>query len=363
MSRRTVALVLAAGEGTRMKSSRPKPLHHLCGRPMVIYVLEALGPDSVDATVVVVGHGATWVEKEITECATPGRRLSFVEQPEQLGTGHAVSVALPAVEEALGEGDGDVVILPGDTPLLRPGTIAALLEAHVESDAALTVLSAVVDDPTGYGRIVRAKDGSLAAIVEDRDASPEVRALHEVNTSIMVVRQSVLGPALRRVGRANAQQEYYLTDVVAVLRDMGYDTRAVVAPDPGETAGVNDRLQLAAAEKVLRRRINERWLKRGVSIWDPDNTHIDADVELAVDVSVAPGSVLKGHCVIGTGAQLGPNCVLRDVTVGERAVIGAAEGTGAVVGSEAEVGSFVVLQPGAHVAPGEVVAPFTVVGP
>ncbi len=184
---------------------------------MVLYVLDAAAQEDVRATVVVVGHGATWVEKSLTERARADVNLMFVEQSEQLGTGHAVSVALPTIDDELGASDGDVLILPGDTPLLRPGTVARLLDVHRESQAALTVLTAEVDDPSGYGRIVHAKNGAIARIVEERDASPDERLITEINTSIMVVRASLLGPALRRVGRQNAKHEYYLTDLIAVL--------------------------------------------------------------------------------------------------------------------------------------------------
>lgn len=347
-----------AGEGTRMRSSRPKPLHQLCGRAMANYVLEAAMVDDVRATVVVVGHHATWVEKEVGEQAH-NTGLTFVEQREQLGTGHAVMVALGSVNEAIGATDGDVVILPGDAPLLRRATVVALLAAHRASDAALTVLSATMDDPTGYGRLVHAKDGSLERIVEERDATSEERRIRVVNTSIMVVRQSLLGPALRRVGRQNAQQEYYLTDLVAVLHEMGHATRSFALEDPSEAVGVNDRLQLARAEDVLRWRINEQWMSRGVTMWSPRETYVDADVELAADVSLLPGTILKGHCVVASGAQIGPHALLSDVTVGENAVVGTVEATRARIGPEARVGSFVVLGPGSEVAPGEVVAPLT----
>ena len=247
-----------------MKSTRPKPLHHLCGRPMVLYVLDAAAQEDVRATVVVVGHGATWVEKALTERARADVNLMFVEQSEQLGTGHAVSVALPTIDDELGASDGDVLILPGDTPLLRPSTVARLLDVHRESQAALTVLTAEVDDPSGYGRIVHAKNGAIARIVEERDASADERLITEINTSIMVVRASLLGPALRRVGRQNAKNEYYLTDLIAVLHEAGHVTQALLLEDSSEAAGVNDLVQLAGAESVLRARINEKWLHRGV---------------------------------------------------------------------------------------------------
>ena len=342
-----------------MRSSRPKPLHQLCGRAMVRYVLDAATQENVRATIVVVGHHATWVQKELSEVARPDVPLTFVEQDEQLGTGHAVRVALSTVADAIGDSDGDVLILPGDTPLLRRSTVAHLLAVHRERNAALTVLGARVDDPTGYGRLIHAKDGLLERIVEERDATIEERLINDVNTSIMVVRQSLLGPALRRVGRRNVQHEYYLTDLVSVLHDSGHLTASLMLEDSSEASGVNDRLQLARAEAVLRRRINDQWLARGVTMWDPDTTYVDADVELAAEVSLMPGTILKGRCVIARGAQIGPNAMLTDVEVGENAYVGTVEASRAHVGADARVASFVVLGPGSDVATGEIVATLT----
>ncbi len=325
---------------------------------MVLYVLDAAAQENVRATVVVIGHAATWVEKSLTERARADVHLTFVEQSEQLGTGHAVTVALATVDDELGHTDGDVLILPGDTPLLRPSTIARLLAAHRESQAALTVLTAEVEDPSGYGRIVHTKSGAVARIVEERDASAAERLIHEINTSIMVVRASLLGPALRRVGRQNSQHEYYLTDLIAVLHEAGHATASLLLEDPDEAAGVNDLPQLAHAESVMRRRINEKWMHRGVVLWSPENTYIDADVELAAEVSLLPGTVLKGRCVIERGARIGPNAVLSDVVVGENAQVATVEATSARIGAEARVASFVVLSPGTEIASGEVVTPF-----
>ena len=355
MTRPTCVVVLAAGEGTRMRSARPKPLHKLCGRTMASFVLEAARHDEVRSTVVVVGHHATWVEKELAEGAGAG--LTFVEQGEPLGTGHAVAAALATVDEAIGESDGDVVILPGDTPLLRRETVARLLEEHRASGAALTVMSAVVPDPRGYGRVVTGRDGTLERIVEERDASPAERLIDEVNTGVMVVRQSLLGPALRRVGRQNAQGEYYLTDVVAVLSEMGHATRSFVLADPSEALGVNDRAQLARAEAELRRRINDQWMGRGVTLWDPATTYLDVDVSLAADVSILPGTILQGRTRVGAGAIVGPRAHLVDVEVGERARVGCVEASAVRIGPDAKVRSFVTLGPGEDVAAGALVAP------
>jgi len=324
---------------------------------MVQHVLDAANRDEVKATVVVVGHGAAWVEKSLRHRANDRSRLTFVEQSEQLGTGHAVSCAVPVLEEAIGATDGDVLILAGDTPLLRSSTITGLLENHRDAGAALTVLTAIVADPRGYGRGVHGKDGKVAAIVEERDASADERQIDEINTSIMVVRQSLLGPALRLVGRQNAQNEYYLTDLASVLYEAGHLTQSHLLADPTEAAGVNDREQLAAAEHELRRRINQRWMRDGVTMWDPDHTYVDSDVLLHRDVSLLPGTVLKGRCEIGEGTQVGPNAYLTDVTIGANVLIGSVEATNVRVGDDARVGSYSVLEPGAVVQAGERLGP------
>ena len=321
---------------------------------MVLHVLDATTSfDNLSATVVVVGHGAPWVEKSLSERAASSSSLRFVEQTEQLGTGHAVSVALPSIAEALGRSDGHVLIVPGDTPLLRAATVHALVEEHVASQAALTVLTAEVDDPSGYGRIVYAKDGRVARIVEERDASEGERRIREINTSIMVVRKSLLGPGLRLVGRQNAQNEYYLTDLIGVLYEGGHVTRSHRLSDVSEAAGVNDRAQLAVAEREMRRRINERWMRRGVTMWDPATTYIDADVVLASDVSLLPGTILKGRCVVGEGTQIGPHAMLTDTTVGVGALIETVSANGAHIGDAARVESFTILEPGSQVLPSE----------
>ncbi len=342
-----------------MRSTRPKPLHHLCGRPMVRYVLDAAVQENVRATIVVVGRHGTWVEKELSEATHPGPAITFVEQREQLGTGHAVSVALGAIDDAIGDTDGDVVILPADTPLLRRSSVTLLLERHRERQAALTVLSARVDEPAGYGRLIHAKDGTLERIVEERDATDDERHLDEINTSIMVVRQSLLGPALRRIDRSNAQHEYYLTDLVAVLHDMGHLTTSTMLADAHEAGGINDRGQLAYAERALRARINDEWMARGVTMWNPEATYVDADVDLSPEVSLLPGTILKGRCIVSRGARIGPNAVLYDVEVGENAVVGAVEASHVRIGADAHVSSFVVLSSGTDVASGEIVTPLT----
>lgn len=356
-SRPLSAVVLAAGEGTRMRSARPKPLHRLCGRPMVLHVLDALAQLPVTRVVVVVGHRAEWVTKTLIEHAPPGMVIEFVEQVEQRGTGDAMSVALTGLPDDEGDDDGDVVVLPGDTPLVRPASLAALVREHRASDAAATLLTAVLDDPTGYGRVVRGRDDSVARVVEDADASDAEREVHEVNTSMYCFRRSVLAPALRRLSPANARGEYYLTDVVSVLYEAGHRVGSVVVVDTMEVAGVNDRAQLAVAEAELRDRINERWMRRGVTMWDPETTYIDVDVQLATDVVLLPGVILQGTCVVGEHAEIGPNSRLVDTTVGEGAVVASSVCRRSVIGADARVGPFAVVGEGGEVPPGARVGP------
>ena len=359
------AIVLAAGEGTRMRSSLPKPLHRLCGRPMVLHVLDALAELPIDRVVVVVGYRSGEVTKTLQAEAPPDLRLEFVEQARPLGTGDAVAVALTALPEAYGDDldEGDLVVLPGDTPLVRPATLASLVRAHRSSSAAATLLTARLDDPTGYGRIVRAKGGDVARIVEHADAGPDERTIEEVATSIYCFRHGVLAPTLRRVSPDNAQGEYYLTDAIAVLHEAGYPVVSLEAPDPMEAAGVNDRAQLAAAEAELRARINERWMRRGVTMTDPEQTYVDATVQLEEDVTLLPGTVLEGATVVGNGAVLGPAAHLVDCRVGEGARIEHSVAQGAVIGEDAVVGPFAALAPGTRLAPGSRTGPLFLAAP
>ncbi|HEY7915942.1 MAG TPA: NTP transferase domain-containing protein [Acidimicrobiales bacterium] len=361
--RRLSAVVLAAGEGTRMRSARPKPLHRLCGRPMVLHVLDALAELSVARVVVVVGHRAEWVTKTLVEHAPAGMAIEFVEQVEQRGTGDAMSVALTGLPDDEGDDDGDVVVLPGDTPLLRPATLAGLVRQHRASGAASTLLTAMLDDPTGYGRVVRGRDDTVARVVEHGDAVGEELDVHEINTSIYCFRRSVLAPSLRRLSPANAQGEYYLTDVIRVLYEAGHNVGSLVVQDNMEVAGVNDRAQLAVAEAELRDRINERWMRRGVTMWDPERTYIDVDAVVEPDVVLLPGVILQGSCVIGSHAEIGPDAHLVDTVVGEGATVASSVCRRSSIGADARVGPFAVLDEGAEVPAGGVVGAAAGYGP
>lgn len=364
MSERSLsAIVLAAGEGTRMKSSRPKPLHLLAGRAMLQYMLDSLADCSVGNVVVVVGHGAERVTKKL-QAAEPDLRLTFVEQHTQLGTGDAASVGMTGLPDDDGPDadEHDVIVLPGDMPLLRPATIARLVATHREADAACTVLTARVPDPGSYGRVVRGKEDQVLRIVEAADATEDELAIDEINTAVYCFRRSVLAPALRRLSPENAEGEYYLTDVVAVLRDAGYRVAGMEVADAAEGEGINDRVQLAAAEAELRHRTNERWLRAGVTLVDPASTYLDATVQLGSDVTIFPGTILQGSTVVGAGAEIGPHTRLVDCVVGAGAVVEQSNGRDSEIGANSTVGPFAVLAPGASVADGTVTGPFYAAG-
>jgi bifunctional UDP-N-acetylglucosamine pyrophosphorylase / glucosamine-1-phosphate N-acetyltransferase len=360
MSAPLTSVVLAAGEGTRMRSTRPKPLHLLCGRAMLLHILDAVAEVPVSRAVVVVGHGAERVTKKLTEQGPPDLLIDFVEQVVQRGTGDAAMAGLTAFpdEPDDDEGGGDVLVVPGDTPLLLPATLAELVAVHREAEAAATVLTARVPDPTGYGRVVRGRDGGVARVVEQADATADEREIDEINTGIYCFRRSVLAPALRRLSPQNALGEYYLTDVLEVLSDAGYPVRSFEAEDARTCMGVNDRVQLAAAEAELRRRTNERWLRQGVTMLDPERTYLDTTVRLAPDVTLFPGAILQGSTVVGERAEIGPDTRLVDCTVGADAVVASTFGVDAEVGAGARVGPFAALEPGSSIAPGAVTGPF-----
>jgi bifunctional UDP-N-acetylglucosamine pyrophosphorylase/glucosamine-1-phosphate N-acetyltransferase len=319
---------------------------------MLRYVLDSLSDAELDRVVIVVGHHAERVTKRLQDDG-PDLLISFVEQEVQRGTGDAVSVGLTGFpDDPLDEDDGDVVVLPGDTPLLRPETIAELVTLHREREAACTLLTAELDDPYGYGRVVRGKEDRVLRVVEERDATDDEKRINEVNTSIYCFRRSVLAPALRRTSPENAQGEYYLTDVVEVLASAGYPVGTLVVDDPEEVSGINDRVQLAAAEAVLRRRTNDKWLRAGVTMVDPERISVDTTVLLGKDVTLFPGSLLQGETVIGDRAEIGPNTRLVDCVVGADTRLEQVVGRDAEVGDDAVVGPFAVLEPGSQIPSG-----------
>jgi bifunctional UDP-N-acetylglucosamine pyrophosphorylase / glucosamine-1-phosphate N-acetyltransferase len=349
------AVILAAGHGSRMRSERPKPLHRLCGRPMLMYVLESLTEVRPRRAVIVVGHKGEWVTKKMQE-HVHDVPLEFVEQQEQRGTGDATLVGLVGVPED--EDDADVIVMPGDAPLLRPSTIRSLVDHHRVTGAAATVLTADMADPTGYGRIIRGRDDRVHRITEDRDATEDERGITEVNTSIYCFRRSLLAPALRRIEPDNDQGEYYLTDVVEVLAAAGHPVEAVLVDDADETQGINDRTQLAAAEAELRRRTNDALLRSGVTMVDPSAVHVDTTVTIGRDVTLFPGVILQGSTVVGDHTELGPNTRLVDTVVGAGCVIEQTTARESRIGDRAVVGPYASLGPGAELADDEVTGAF-----
>jgi bifunctional UDP-N-acetylglucosamine pyrophosphorylase / glucosamine-1-phosphate N-acetyltransferase len=351
------AVVMAAGHGTRMRSALPKPLHPLCGRPMVLHVLDALSELYVELAVVVVGHGAEPITKTLQEHGPPDLPIDFVEQRVTRGTADALSVALTALPDDDLD-DADIVVLPGDTPLVRAATLSDLVAEHRESGAAATLLTARPDDPSGMARVVRGKDGRVARVVDDAEATESEREIDEVATSIYCFRRGLLAPALRRISPDNVKGEYYLADVVAVLHGTGHKVVALTADDASEAVGVNDRAQLAEAEAELRRRINARWMRAGVTMIDPEHTYVDAAVHLAADVTLLPGTVLQGRTVVGRGARLGPHTRLVDCLVGEGALVEQTVGCDAEIGASSIVGPFACIAAGAHIPPGATTGAF-----
>lgn len=338
--RPAVVVILAAGEGTRMRSVLPKVLHCVAGRSLVEHVVESAAHLAPERIVVVVGHGREQVTAHIAEISP---WVTTVVQEEQRGTGHAVRVTLDAIGAIDG---GPIVVLTGDTPLLTGFTLETLLAHHSTTGAAATVLTAVLDDPTGYGRIVRSADGQVSQIVEHRDADEAVLLINEINSGMYAFDAAQLSTALAQITSANAQGEEYLTDVVAILRTSGARVEAIAASDPTEIMGVNDRVQLAEAGALMRDRINARWMRAGVTMIDPSSVWIDVDVDLARDVTLLPDTHLIGPTTIGEGAVVGPGTTLKACEVGEGATVRHTWAELAVIGPDASVGPYTYLRPG-----------------
>ncbi len=338
--RLAAVVVLAAGEGTRMRSATtPKVLPPLCGRSMPGHVVRAARGLDPEHLVVVVGHAREQVTAALAELDPAARA---VVQEHQHGTGHAVRVAL----EALGPLSGTVVVVPGDAPLLTTATLQGLVRRHAEQGAATTLLTAVLDDPTGYGRVVRDADGAVTSVVEHKDADETTRAVREVATSVYAFDAAALAEALGALTTDNAQGEEYLTDVVGLHRTAGRGVAASVAEVAGETMGVNDRVQLSQAARLLRDRLVERHQRAGVTVVDPLTTWVDVDVELSPDVVLEPGCQLHGATLVAATAVVGPDTTLTDCQVGEGARVVRTHATGALIGAGTEVGPFTYLRPG-----------------
>ncbi len=342
-------IILAAGQGSRMKSKLYKVLHPIAGKPMVEHVIsqvEAVDPSEI---VTIVGCGAEKVKSLL------GTRCSYVLQEQQKGTGHAVLQAKKLLKNKI----GTTLVICGDTPLLTTATLEKLFEYHQEKDAKATILTAVTENPTGYGRVIRDELGIVEKIVEEKDASLQEKLVKEINTGTYCFDNQLLFEALEKVGTANAQGEYYLTDVIGILKRSGAIVAAYRMPDFSESLGVNDRLALAEANQIMRTRINDKHMLNGVSIIDPNTTYIDSDVIIGTDTVIEPGVFLKGNTVIGEDCLIGAHSEIIDSAIFDRVKITSSHIQGAVVGNDSDIGPFGRLRPetklGEHVHVGNFV--------
>lgn len=326
---RLAAVVLAAGQGTRMKSSLPKVLHPVLGRPLVAYAVDTAVEVTGSAPVLVVGHGAERVKE------TLGARAEYALQAEQLGTGHAV---LQARDALLGRAD-QVLVWYADMPLISPALLRPLLEQHATSGAMLTLVTVLADDPRGFGRVVREADGSVLAVVEEVDCSPAQLAIRELNAGVYCFEAEWLWQNLPLLP-VSRKGEYYLTDAVALAVSRGCKVGAFVCEDPDELLGINTRVHLAEAEGAMRRRINRRWMEAGVTMIDPATTTVEPGVEIGRDTVVQPGTLLRGKTVIGSRCQLGPHSLIENSVVGDRCSVVMSVVRGAMLADGAQVGPF-----------------------
>jgi len=331
----TYAVVLAAGQGTRMKSDLYKVLHPVCGKPMVEHVIDHIRGLGISRIVTIVGHGAEMVEE------TLGEKSEYALQQEQLGTAHAVQQA----ERLIGDLDGTTLVVCGDTPLIRSETMEALIAHHKATGAKATILTAYADDPTGYGRIIRGESGQVLRNVEQKDATPEEQQVTEINTGTYCFDNRTLFETLKKVNNNNTQGEYYLPDVVGILQSENALVSAYVTGDFSETLGINDRVVLAEAEHVMRRRIAEKHMRNGVTIINPESTYISVAAEIGRDTVLQPGTMIEGHTVIGNKCVIGPNSQIVDSVIGVNTIVHSSVVLSSRIGSATAIGPFAHIRP------------------
>jgi len=331
----TYAVILAAGQGTRMKSKLYKVLHPVCGKPMVEHVVDEVAKVGADRIVTIVGHGAEAVSE------TLGEKSEYALQEEQLGTAHAVEQA----EEVLGELDGTTLVICGDTPLIQAETMQALLDHHQAMNAKATILTAHAENPTGYGRIIRDENGEVLRNVEEKDASEEERRVTEINTGTYCFDNRALFEALRRVENNNAQGEYYLPDVIRILKEAGEVVAAYETPKFEDMLGVNDRVALSEAERRMRLRIAEKHMRNGVTIMSPEQTIISADAVIGQDTVLYPGVIIEGATTIGSDCHIGPNSHIVNSTIGCATTVHSSVVLESSIGDETAVGPFAHIRP------------------
>ncbi len=337
-----VVIVLAAGEGTRMKSATSKVLHPIAGRTVLGHVLAAIKPLAARELRVVIGAHKDAVQTHLAEISP---EALTVYQAERNGTGHAVQLALAGAATT-----GSVLILAGDTPLITSETLKEFVAVHYANESSASVLTADLPDPFGYGRIVRDDEGEISRIVEERDADDEVKAISEINTGIYLFDNGALREAAAKLSKDNSQGELYLTDVIALIKEAGRVALAIRTNDYSEVLGINDRSQLAECTAIMRDRINDAVMKSGVTIIDPTTTWIDADVKIDNDVLIHPGSLLTGLTIVASGAVIGPRTTLTNVIVGEGAKVIESTCTDSEIGAQANVGPYSFLRPGTKLA-------------
>ncbi|MHC0039260.1 bifunctional UDP-N-acetylglucosamine diphosphorylase/glucosamine-1-phosphate N-acetyltransferase GlmU [Pseudoneobacillus sp. C159] len=334
------AVILAAGQGTRMKSKLYKVLHPVCGKPMVQHVVDQIRTLQIENIVTIIGHGAEIVKAQL------GNSSSYALQAEQLGTAHAVLQAKDALEGK----EGITIVVCGDTPLIKAETIESLFQHHQENGAKASVLTAKADDPTGYGRIIRNELGHVEKIVEHKDATDEERKVNEINTGTYCFDNKALFEALKNVSNDNVQGEYYLPDVIEIMKKQGEVVVAYQTNDFYETLGVNDRVALAEAEVLMRKRINEAHMKNGVTFIDSAATYIDSDVQIGRDTIVYPGCVLKGKTVIGEDCTIGPHTEIDNCEIGNDTVIKQSVAHNSSIGSRVNIGPFAHIRPDSSIS-------------
>lgn len=340
------AVILAAGQGTRMKSNIYKVLHPVCGKPMVQHVVDQVSALGFEEKIAIVGFGAEAVQEQLKD------QVSYVVQHDQLGTGHAVMQA----ESLLKDKEGTTVVLCGDTPLLTAETINQLLTCHANEGAKATILTAMASDPTGYGRIIRNENQLVERIVEHKDATEEEREVKEINTGTYCFDNAALFEALKKVGNNNAQGEYYLPDVIEILKNNGETIAAYRTPEFEETVGVNDRVALSEAERIMKRRTNKYWMKQGVSFIDPENTYISVDATIGQDTVLYPGVMIIGQSKIGKNCVIGANTEIKNSLIGDETVIRQS------VIHDSEIGDHVTIGPFAHIRPSSSISDHVRVG-
>jgi bifunctional UDP-N-acetylglucosamine pyrophosphorylase/glucosamine-1-phosphate N-acetyltransferase len=332
-----LGIVLAAGQGKRMKSKLYKVMHPVCGKPMVGHVIDILERLEVGRKIVIVGHGAEMVQAYL------GDRAEYALQPEQLGTGHAVLQA----KEQLQNEEGITIVICGDTPLVRAGTLRKMIEAHRSQEASATILTAQLANPTGYGRILRDEEGEVVQIREQKDCSIPEQAVKEINAGTYLFDNRSLFQALGEVNNNNVQKEYYLPDVIGIMQKEGKRIIGFCTDDEAEVIGVNDRIALAEAEGHMRQRIIRSHMRNGVTITDPANTYIERDVVIGEDTVLLPGSMLYGSTTVGSDCVIGPHSEITNTQVGDRVQIKQSVLSDAIVGDECAIGPFAYLRPGA----------------